>query len=269
MNWYARAILDKELMVKKTLIPTVLIAALASVAPLVQGQDIDTPLEVVAETNRGAEASQRKIDELSRQTRMLLEEYRSLRESSEYQDAYTRELEQLDAAQQARIESLNQQIAQARITRQRILPLMRSMADALEKFVVLDLPFHQEQRVTGVLQLKERLDNPQLSVAVRFRLLLEAYQIEQGYGNTVEAWRGALQRDGERRSVEYLRIGRAALYYQSLDRAHSAYWDHDSQSWVDLDSTANRSIARAMRVARNQAAPELLELPLLPSGGAL
>ena len=232
-----------------------------------QETDLQDSLDVVSATNRSAERSQDKIDQLSRDTRILLEEYRSLKESVEYQEAYTRELEQLDEAQQAQIESLQRQIAQARITRQRILPLMRSMADALETFVVLDLPFHQEQRVSAVLQLKQRMDNPGLSVSARFRLLLEAYQLEQDYGATVEAWRAPLQLDGETLSVEYLRLGRAALYFQTLDRERSGYWDRQGQVWVALDNRHNRSLSQAMRVARSQAAPQLLELPLQLRGG--
>ena len=228
--------------------------------------DLQQSLDVVESTNRSAEASQQKVDALSRETRIMLEEYRSLKESSAYQEAYTRELEQLDAAQKAQIESLNKQIAQARITRQRILPLMRSMVDALEKFVVLDLPFHHEERIRSVIQLRQRLDRPDISVAARFRLLLEAYQLEQDYSRTVEAWRGPVQRDGESYSVEYLRLGRTALYYQSLDREHSAYWDRDLQTWIALDAGHNRSLAAALRIARNQAAPELMKLPFLATG---
>ena len=145
--------------------------------PFAGAQQLEDSLDVVSGTNRSAERSQAKIDDLSRETRILLEEYRSLRESVEHQEAYARELDMLDQSQQAAIESLNQQIAEARITRQRILPLMRSMADSLETFVVLDLPFHQQERVGAVLALKQRLDNPGLSVSARFRLLLEAYQL--------------------------------------------------------------------------------------------
>jgi septal ring factor EnvC (AmiA/AmiB activator) len=230
-------------------------------------QDLDDSLDVVASTNRAAEQSQQKIDALSRETQRLLEEYRTLRESADYQESYTRELEQVEAAQQARIDSLNRQIAQARITRQRILPLMRSMADALETFVVLDLPFHQQERLAAVIQLKQRLDRPELSMAARFRLLLEAYRLEQDYGVTVEAWRGPLLVEEEELSVEFLRVGRTALYYQSLDRERSGLWDSNHGDWVELDSRYNRGLSQAMRVARNQSAPQLLELPLLLSGG--
>ena len=249
-------------------VAVVAIAAALSIE-LAFAQAIEDSLKVVTATTTSAAKSQQKVDALSRETRLLLEEYRSLKDSVEYQEAYTRELQQLDASQQERVESLNQQIAQARITRQRILPMMRSMVDALESFVVLDLPFHQEQRLGAVVQLKQRLDRADISVSARFRLLLEAYQIEQGYSGTVEAWRGPLQADGETRSVEYLRLGRVALYYQSLDRLSSGYWDNDTRSWLPLEAGRNRSLSQAMRVARSQTAPQLLTLPLLARGDQL
>lgn len=256
-------------MILKSTPSRTVILILFAVCPLhwAGAQQVEDSLDVVSDTNRSAERSQSKIDDLSREARILLEEYRSLRESADHQAAYTRELEKLDESQRAKIESLNQQIAQARITRQRILPLMRSMADSLETFVVLDLPFHQQERLGAVLALKSRLDNPGLSVSARFRLLLEAYQIEQNYGATVEAWRGPLLLEGEELSVEYLRLGRAALFYQTLDRERSGYWDREQQVWTPLDAAHNRNLSQAMRVARNQSAPQLLELPLQYAGG--
>ncbi len=242
-----------------------LIAALVAAVPL-GAAEVKESLDVVSQTNRSAAQSQEKIDQLSRETRDLLEDYRKLKDGSEYEAAYTRELEQLEQAQRQQIEELREQIAQARITRQRIVPLMRSMADALEKFVVLDLPFHQEDRIGAVLQLKQRLNQPDLSVAAKFRLVLEAYQLEQGYGDGVEAWRGPLQLSGETLSVEYLRVGRVALYYQSLDGASSGYWDAGEQAWQPLDPGFNRSLAQALRVAKNLTAPQLLQLPVAAPG---
>ena len=232
--------------------------------PCVYGADIKDSLDVVAKTNRSAADSQKKIDDLSRETRDMLEEYRKLQDGSEYQAAYTRELKELDRAQRLQIESLQEQIAQARVTRQRIVPLMRSMADALEKFVVLDLPFHHEERINGVLQLQQRLNRPDLSVSAKFRLLLEAYQLEQDYGSNIEAWRGPLQLAGKDLSVEYLRVGRAALYFQSLDGATSGYWNVGEDSWNILEARHNRNVTQALRVAKNLTAPQLLQLPMIP-----
>lgn len=230
--------------------------------------DVRKSLDVVSDTNSSATASQKKIDQLSAETRALLEEYRRLQDGVEYQAAYSRELQDLEQAQRAQIDELNQQIAQAEITRQRIVPLMRTMADALEKFVVLDLPFHHEERINAVLLLKRRLNQPDLSAAAKFRLLLEAYQLEQGYGSNIEGWRGPLQWQGEELSVEFLRVGRVALYFQSLDGASSGYWSAEQEQWVPLDPGFNRDLAQALRVARNQVAPQLLQLPMSAPGDA-
>ena len=187
-----------------------------------------------------------------------------MQNSAEYQAAYTLELQQLSTAQESRIETLQHQIGEAIITQQRIVPLMRGMADALEKFVVLDLPFHQQERITSTIQLKQRLRQPGLSLSAKFRLLLEAWQLEQDYGVTIEAWRGPLELAGESLSVEYLRIGRVALYYQNLDGQSSGYWNQRERIWAPLAAQYNQAITEALRVAKNQVAPQLLTLPMAP-----
>jgi cell division protein FtsB len=235
--------------------------------PVVLGAELKDSLGVVSNTNRSAVASQEKIDALSRETQILLEEYRKLQDGSEYQAAYTRELEELDRTQQRQIQDLQEQIVQARITRQRIVPLMRSMVDALEKFVVLDLPFQHEERIHAVLQLKQRLNQPDLSVSAKFRLLLEAYQLEQNYGGNMAAWRGPLLFQGEELSVEYLRVGRTALYFQSLDGETSGYWNAADDGWMTLAPEYNRELSQALRSAKNLTAPQLLQLPLMAPGG--
>jgi len=231
-----------------------------------QAADVKDSLKVVEQTNNSAATSQETIDKLSRETRNLLEEYRKLLDGSEYQAAYTRELQELEEVQQRRLTELREQIEQARVTQQRIIPLMRTMADSLEKFVILDLPFHQEERIVAVLDLKQRLRSPDISVSAKFRILLEAYQLEQDYGSTIESWRGPLLQGDQELSVQYLRVGRVALYYQLLDGSSSGYWDKQQQQWLPLEARYNRGLIQALRVAENITAPQLLNLPLRLSG---
>jgi len=234
----------------------------------VQAAELKDSQKVISETNREAAESQQNIDRLAAEAQALLEEYRRVQNGAEYQAAHTRELNQLKDSQEVRIHSLKRQIEEAGVTQQRIVPLMLSMADSLEKFVVLDLPFHQQERINSVLQLKQRLRQPDLPLSVRFRLLFETWQLEQDYGATIEAWRGPLDLAESSLSVEFLRIGRLALYYQSLDGLNSGYWDKSGQNWVRLDADYNLAIAKALRVAKNQVAPELLSLPMAPAPGA-
>ena len=249
----------------QNILAALLLLAWVSAASAAQ---VKQSLDVVSSTNRSANESQKKVEDLAAQTRTLLEEYSRLQDGAEFQAAYTRELQERAQQQRTQIDDLQRQIAQAEITRQRIVPLMRSMADALEKFVVLDLPFHHEERINGVLLLKRRLSQTDLSVAQKFRLVLEAYQLEQDYGSKVEAWRGPLQWHGEELSVEYLRVGRVALYFQTLDGATSGYWSTQMDDWVTLDTQFNRGVTEALRVARNQIAPQLLHVPMLVPGDA-
>ena len=91
--------------------------------------------------------------------------------------------------------------------------------------------------------------------------------MEQDYGGNIEAWRGPLQYQGEALSVQYLRLGRAALYFQSLDRGTSGYWNAADGGWITLDAEHNRNLTQALRVAKNLTAPQLLQLPLMAPGG--
>ena len=220
-------------------------------------------LKEVKKTNQNAIASQKRIDSMALQTQKMLEEYQQITLNTEYQNTYNYELKQLQADQEAELASLQQQIDEINVTQLRIMPLMNSMADSLEKFVVLDMPFHQEDRVNGVIQLKQHLRNPSLPLPDKYRLLLEAYQIENDYGRSVESFRDTLEVGGDSLSVEFLRIGRVALYYRTLDGVTSGYWNQDARDWQALPAEFNRNIADAIRVAGNQVAPQLLRLPMV------
>ncbi len=224
---------------------------------------VDDSLSVVRKTNKSAIESQQRIDQLSIQSQKLLEEYQQIIQNTDYQNAYNFQLKQLKEDQETELASLQKQIDEINTTQLRIMPLMNSMADSLEKFVVLDLPFHQEDRVGSVIQLKQYLRNPSLSLPKKYRLLLEAFQIENNYGRTVESYRDSLSLNGETLSVEFLRIGRVALYYRTLDGHVSGRWNTESNDWDDLPDAFDRNLSDAIRVASNQVAPQLLRLPMV------
>ena len=98
--------------------------------------------------------------------------------------------------------------------------------------------------------------------AEKYRRIMEAYQIENEYGRTIEAYRASLQLDDRETTVDFLRFGRIALVYQSLDETQAGRWDQTMGSWVPLDSSFRSSIRHGLRIARKQAAPDLIRLPL-------
>jgi hypothetical protein len=93
--------------------------------------------------------------------------------------------------------------------------------------------------------------------------VLEAYQIENEYGRTIEGVRGTVDtNDGRQLTVDFLRVGRVALYYKTLDDAEIARWSKKDGAWEAIDTDFVSPIKKALSIAREQAAPDLLLLPI-------
>jgi hypothetical protein len=214
---------------------------------------------------RKGQESQARIDAMADDTRHLLAEYRDLERQRENMSIYNDNLEQMVKSQEAEKISLERQIEEIQVTQREIVPLMLRMLETLEGFVGADMPFlraEREARVEGLQALMERSD---VDIPEKFRQIMLAYQTEADYGRTIEAYQGELALDGQVRSVEFLRIGRLVLAYQTPDRRESGFWDARKQEWVRLDKKHNTSIRQGLRIADRQAAPELVEVPVVVS----
>lgn len=216
----------------------------------------------VVKSHQAAERSQKKINSLDEKKRVAYDEYRATERQAELVEAYNRQLEKLVNAQQKEIDELNSQIASLDMTEQAVLPMLSRMTEMLNRFVEADTPFLPQERRERVARLETLLERADVSLAEKYRQILEAYLIEVDYGRTLEAYSGELSRDGSNRQVTFLRLGRAALYYQTLDGRESALWQPSSGSWETLAASDNPVLDKAIRIAWQQAVPELLTLPL-------
>jgi hypothetical protein len=68
--------------------------------------------------------------------------------------------------------------------------------------------------------------------------------------------------DGLVREVDFLRIGRVTLVYQTTDGQSQGVWDQSAGQWVALGGEYRNRIRQGLRVARRQLAPELLLMPI-------
>jgi hypothetical protein len=91
---------------------------------------------------------------------------------------------------------------------------------------------------------------------------MAAYQDENEYGRTIEAYRDSLILNERETTVNFLRFGRIALVYLSLDEAESGVWSQEARAWVPLASSFRSGIRQGLRVARKATAPDLIRLPL-------
>ena len=228
----------------------------AQAEPLTQA--IDTEMAI----NKTAIQSQKKIDSLSDQTSRMLGEYRSASRQAETLRTYNKHLKDLISSQLEEKTSLQKQLQEIEITQREIIPLILSMLENLETFIKLDLPFLPEERQQRVNQLKEMMLRADVTNAEKFRRILEAYQIENDYGNTIEAYRAVLPLNGVNSAVDFLRLGRVALYYQRLDGSETGFWNKEEKHWKTLSSDYNSSIRNGLRIARKEVAPDLLIVPV-------
>jgi hypothetical protein len=100
-----------------------------------------------------------------------------------------------------------------------------------------------------------------VAISEKYRRIVEAYQIELDFGRTLESYDGKLEGDAQGRTVKFLRIGRVALMYQTLDGEETGYWDKDKKGWV-VDNSYRAAIKKGIAVATKQGAPELIEAPI-------
>ncbi len=236
-----------------------LLAGAASVGEAI-GQEV--------KANDASVASQKKIDKLSDDIDELAAEYRSALQSARSLDVYNRQLESLIASQDKEVDSLNRQIERITEVGREIMPLMLRMIDSMEKFVELDVPFLEEERGDRVQQLRDMMDRADVTISEKYRRLLESYQIEYDYGRKIEAYSGELEEGGKTRTVDFLRIGRLALLYQTLDGQETGVWNQSDRKWEKLSDAYRGAVAEGIRMARKQVAPDLIRVPLPAAGAA-
>jgi len=230
---------------------------------------LDQAQQTLKGSHREGAQVQRNIDQLDLKTREMYEEYSAVLRQAELVEAYNRQLSRMIEDQQRELTDIETQLVSLAETEQATLPLLVRMQKMLEQFVAADMPFLPEERTQRVERLARLLDRADVSLAEKYRQILEAYQIEAEYGRTLEAWSGTLTQDGSEREVTFFRLGRVGLYYQTLDGEESGRWSPELSAWETLDDQFNWSIRKGISVARQQSVPELLELPLELTGGAL
>lgn len=227
---------------------------------------VDDPLEASINarisSNQQEAKTQGRIENLSDKTRVMLEEYQQLSRELEVLTTYNDQLQRLVNHQEEEKGSIQEQMAGLEATQREIVPLILQMTASLQEFVAVDHPFLPEERAQRVVQLQELMDRADISIGEKYRRVLEAYQIEMEYGRTIEAYRGQLKRGNDTRTVDFLRIGRIGLYYQTLDRQETGEWNAATGSWQTLPDHYNLSIRKGLRIARKQSAPDLLYLPM-------
>ena len=227
---------------------------------------LDDTLFVQRSSDLGSKDSQIIVSNLSDETQDLLGQYRLVLQQIDRLIAYNDYVERLIVDQEAQITDIRKQLDQFALIERGIVPLMLDSIDILDKFIDLDVPFLLEERKARVARLRTIMDLSDVTVSEKYRQIMDAYQIETTYGRDIEAYTGLLEIDGESRQVDFLRIGRTSLTYQTPDQEETGFWNKQAGQWEKLPNKYQNYVTQGLRVARKQVTPNLLELPIEAPG---
>ena len=240
------------------ILATGLIAASGSVF----AQSVDQVLQAQDRRLDLAQQSQERINNIVEGTRSLEDQYRAINKEIDGLKVYNRLMVAQTSGQQAVLEDISLSMDQVDVINRQIFPLMERMIDGLEQSVNLDVPFLIQERTDRVNALKDIMERSDVSVAEKFRKVMEAYQIENDYGNSVDQYRETIElEDGSTRDYTVLRVGRVGLYFQSDDTQITGRWSMEEGRWV-LDDGARNEVRKGLRMAKQLIAPELILIPV-------
>jgi len=224
-------------------------------------QQIDETVNADIQVNEAAARSQEQIGEARDATEEAAQQYATYVRDTERYDQFNARVAERIRSQEAELASIQAQLDGIETTTREIEPLMETMVASLRQFVSLDLPFLIEDRTKVVEDLEALLDRSDVAIAEKYRVILEAYQIELSYGRTLGTYEGFLGEGDNRRAVTFVRLGRIALMYRNEDGSEVGYWDRNQGDWVVANDYLDE-VEEALRIARDEGAPDLLVIPV-------
>lgn len=212
-----------------------------------------------------AEKSQQRIDRIVEGAQERLNQYRALLKQIEGLKAYNEQLATQIKGQEDLLRRFDISIAQVALIERQITPLVSKMAESLDEFISIDLPFHTTERKDRMAFVFDNIASADINVAEKFRQIIEAYQIENEYGRKIDTYQAIVElgNDGKEYEVDVLRIGRIAMVSQTKDTKISAVWNNTTQTWDVLDNVTYRNAIRnGIKMAKKQASIDIVTLPI-------
>ncbi|MEJ6517696.1 MAG: DUF3450 domain-containing protein [Pseudomonadales bacterium] len=242
------------------------ISVLSAVSFNAAAQTLDEVLGVRATTTVDGRKSQMKIDSLTDDTRDLLSQYKQVMKIVDGLRVYNQQQERLIRNQNEEMGKLNQSIDNVSLVERQITPLIERMIVNLEKFIELDQPFLISERRERIAFLKETLNRADVAVSEKFSQVMQAYQVENTYGSTIDVYTDVIEIEGVERQVDILKWGRVSLSFQTPDAAVAGTWDRDQKQWVVLGDEFNAGIRDGLRIARKTQTANIVKLPVAAPG---
>ena len=222
---------------------------------------LEEAMRTAKSSTAASAASQARVEEYDDAADSNIREYRAVLQQIDNIQLFVDKQDIYLKSQAKEIASLNNQLGNVENIKRGMVPMMLRMTAAIEDSVESDMPFLLNERRARIERLKGVLANPDISPAEQYRQVLNTYKIEVSYGQGLDSYEGP-HPSKEGMKVDYLRYGRLALVYMTKDESDLGYFDMASSSWKTLSGSEALSVRQAIRVANEEAAPEVVMAPM-------
>lgn len=236
------------------------VAALA-IAGGSNAQQLDRALQIAQQSTQEGAQAQEQIDDVSERASNLEREYLALQEQIESQRVFVQQQQVFLQSQENEITELQRQLDRVGTIERDLTPMLLEMYVGLEEFIEQDLEFQMDARMDRLANIEETLGDSQISAAEKYRLILNAYEIEASYGRSLRSYAEQVMRGDTPVEAEILQIGRVALIRQYAD-GDMEIRTKDSGEWRPVPGSFAASVQRAFRIAGEVTTPEVFVAPL-------
>jgi hypothetical protein len=231
-------------------------------AQWVQAQTVEQIEQPVAEAVSIRRQTHIADEQWRDERQALLAEWTALERRQEQLQAQKALLEQTTTAARARIAAKDREVAEIAQMAAQIEPFLHEQLIRLEVLMDADLPFLPAERRQRLASLTMLMGDPDAAVGEKMHKAMEGLFVEAEYGDTIEVYQETITVDGRPVLTDIFRLGRLALFYQTLDRKQCGYYDVAAASWQPLPGKHNRAIQAAIEIGSRRKPVELLSMPL-------
>jgi len=219
----------------------------------------------VEDAVRIQQRTQKKRTQWVREKTDLVLQYEQLIQEKQILEKEKESLLALHSSQESLNQSFVRQKKESIRIQQELIPFLNTTYTRLETLIQNDPPFLKKERTRRLAALSKIIIDQGITIAERYRKILEALFIEAEYGSTVEVYQDKIilePSNGEETLCNIFRLGRVSLFFLSLDQAVCGVFDPGLNRWQVLPDNMLPPIRSAVEIAGKRRPVELLPLPI-------
>lgn len=209
--------------------------------------------------------SQAKRTQWEEEKIRLVSEYEQLLQQKQFLENENRDLTEQQQQLKTLNQTMNSQIEESIRVQKELAPFLTHMHEQLETFVANDTAFLKEERATRLATLDKIIKDPEVTIAEKYRKIMEALFIEAEYGSTIEVYQDKIQlgNAGQEETLgNIFRLGRVSLFFLSLDQTVCGVFNPGENKWQRLSDKHLPAIRSAVEIGGKRKPAELLPLPI-------